>query len=243
MDDFKINAGGTLNLLEAVNKYCPAARIIYSSTNKVYGDLEWRGVSETSERYYLKGGDETDEDERLDFYSPYGCSKGAADQYMRDYSRIYQLDTVVVRQSCIYGPYQLGTEDQGWLAWFTLKVMRGEDIVLFGTGKQVRDVLHVDDLVDFYIAIANSEKPQRIYNIGGGIENTTTLLGLIELLDAKIGRKTNIIRRPERPGDQKVFVSGNKKASELGWEPTIGVEQGVSSLISFFEELYGEADA
>lgn len=243
VDDFKANAWGTLNLLEAVRKYCPKARLMYSSTNKVYGDLERRPVKTKRGRYYIEGGDETHEDACLDLYSPYGCSKGAADQYVRDYRRIYGLDTVVVRQSCIYGPYQLGTEDQGWLAWFTLAAMRRQPIVIFGTGKQVRDVLYVSDLVAFYELLSKTEKPEPIYNIGGGTENTLSLLELVDLLNAKMGTTTEFKFRDARAGDQKVFVSGNKLAAELGWKPKVDVEAGISNLIAFFGRLYGDHDA
>lgn len=239
VDDFKTNAWGTLNLLESVYKHCRKARILYSSTNKVYGNLECKGISEDEGRYHLAGGNEIDEDEQLDFYSPYGCSKGCADQYVRDYGRIYGLDTVVIRQSCIYGPYQLGTEDQGWLAWFTLAAMRREPITIFGTGKQVRDALYVSDLVDFYERLATAERHEPIYNIGGGAENTISLLELVEILERKLGNKIELKFENERPGDQKVFVSGNKLATELGWKPGVDVETGVSRLIGFFRQLYG----
>ena len=243
VDDFKTNALGTLNLLEAVREHCPQAGLMYSSTNKVYGDLEGRQIEEGETRYCIPGGNETHEDAQLDLFSPYGVSKGAADQYVRDYRRIYGLDTVVVRQSCVAGPYQLGTEDQGWLAWFTLAVMRRQPITIFGSGKQLRDVLYVSDLIDFYELLSKANKPEPIYNIGGGTANTISLLELVDLLDAKIGTKTKLKFEDARPGDQKVFVSGNRLAHQMGWEPRVDIETCVSKLITFFETLYRGIDA
>lgn len=238
VDDFKTNAWGAMNLLEAIRNYSPKTRLLYSSTNKVYGAFENKPMEETEQRYHMLDGDETHEDEPLDLYSPYGCSKGAADQYIRDYRRIYGLDTVVVRQSCIYGDYQLGTEDQGWLAWFTLAAMRKQPIVIFGSGKQVRDALYISDLIEMYVILATALNPAPIYNIGGGIDNTISLLELVDILSAKLSTKIELSFEDARPGDQKVFVSGNRLASKLGWAPSVDVDTGVSRLIEFLETIY-----
>lgn len=235
--DFETNALGTLNLLEATRRYCPAAAFLYASTNKVYGTMDGVAVVEGDGRYSYRNVKEgVGEETPLDFHSPYGCSKGAADQYVRDYARIYGLKSVVFRQSCIYGPRQFGVEDQGWVAWFTIASVLGKPITVYGDGKQVRDILWVDDLVDLYVkAIEKIDLAAgQIYNVGGGPANSLSLLELIQLLSDAIGR--NIVYRTAdwRPGDQRVFVANCEKAKrELGWRPRIAPPEGIRRLLSW----------
>lgn len=240
IEDFEINALGTLYLLEIVRKNCPDAILIFSSTNKVYGELSHIKIKEKEKRYIFAGRKKgINEKENLDFHSPYGNSKGVADQYVRDYSRIYSLKTVVFRQSCIYGPYQFGNEDQGWVAHFVIKSILGEKINIYGTGKQVRDILHVNDLINAYIlAVKNIEKTNgEIYNIGGGWENTFSLLELIEFLEKKIKKEIKYEFFDWRPGDQKIFISDNSKfIKDTGWKIKISKEKGIEKLIKWVKE-------
>src|SRR5205823_3725063 len=188
--DFEINALGTLNVLEAVRAECPGAFLAYSSTNKVYGSMQDVGVQRNGTRYeFASLSQGIGETQLLDFHSPYGCSKGAADQYVRDYHRIYGLKTVVFRQSCIYGYRQFGLEDQGWVAWFIIAMLLDRPISIFGDGKQVRDVLFIEDLLDGYEAAAKSidRCAGEVYNIGGGRSNTISLLDLLDYLGKKRG--------------------------------------------------------
>jgi CDP-paratose 2-epimerase len=232
--DFEDNALGTLNMLEAVRKGATRAIVLYTSTNKVYGGMEDVGVVLRDGRYqYADLPRGCDERRPLDFHSPYGCSKGAADQYVRDYSRIYGLRTVVFRQSCIYGYRQFGVEDQGWVAWFTIRAAFGAPVTIFGDGRQVRDVLFIDDLVDgFQAAIERIDvSAGRIYNVGGGPQNQLSLLELVASLDALTGRKLKVSFADWRPGDQRVFVCDIAKAkAELGWSPKVGSASGIEQL-------------
>lgn len=237
LDDFEINARGTLNVLEAVRLHAPEAPVIFASTNKVYGRLvEDSEIARTGLRYApldpaLANG--VSEAAPLDFYSPYGCSKGTADQYVRDYARIYGLRSVVFRQSCIYGPRQFGIEDQGWVAWFTIAAVLGRPITIFGDGRQVRDVLYADDLAECYLrAVEHIDHTQgQIYNVGGGPDNQLSLLELLELLGARAGRKITTAFADWRPGDQKVFVSDIGKAKrDFGWFPKVSATSGVDRL-------------
>jgi CDP-paratose 2-epimerase len=213
--DFEINALGTFNVLEA--------GVVETETRYRYASLPM-GVSEA---------------QPLDFHSPYGCSKGAGDQYMRDYYRIYDLPTVVLRQSCIYGPRQFGVEDQGWLAWFVIAALTGKPISIYGDGKQVRDVLYVGDLLDVYDACLEriSEACGQVYNIGGGPQNTISVwTEFAPLLEEFLGRKLTIRKDDWRPGDQRVFVSDIRKAEqELGWKPKVGVKEGLGLLFEWVE--------
>ncbi|MCK4401196.1 SDR family NAD(P)-dependent oxidoreductase [bacterium] len=233
-EDFQINALGTFNLLEAVKENRLDPIFIYASTNKVYGGMTDIKVIERNGRYEYESLPEGISEERiLDFHSPYGCSKGAADQYVRDYSRIYGLRTVVMRQSCIYGYRQFGVEDQGWVAWFTIAASMNKPITIYGDGKQVRDVLFIDDLVDAYEkAIENIETASgKIYNIGGGPNNKMSLLELISFLERFLNKKIEYSFSDWRPGDQPVFVCSIEKArKELAWQPKIDVENGVKKL-------------
>lgn len=234
-EDFEINALGTFNVLESMRVSKSKAKLIYSSTNKVYGGMEDIKVIEQKTRYAYKDlpyG--ASEDRVLDFHSPYGCSKGAADQYVRDYARIYDLDTVVMRQSCIYGPRQFGVEDQGWVAWFIIATALGKKLDIYGDGKQVRDLLHVDDLIAAYeIALASGSKTKGgIYNIGGGAANTLSVwMEFGPLLENLFQKKLSPTFQDWRPGDQKIFVADIHKAKkELHWEPHIDVQSGIRTL-------------
>jgi CDP-paratose 2-epimerase len=232
--DFEDNALGTLNALEAVRKGSPRSIVLYTSTNKVYGGMEDVGVVLRDGRYqYADLPRGCDERRPLDFHSPYGCSKGAADQYVRDYGRIYGLRTVVFRQSCIYGYRQFGVEDQGWVAWFTIRAAFGAPVTIFGDGRQVRDVLFIDDLVDGFVAAIDriDVSAGRIYNVGGGPQNQLSLLELVATLDALTGRKLKVSFADWRPGDQRVFVCDIAKArAELGWSPKVGSADGIAQL-------------
>jgi CDP-paratose 2-epimerase len=229
--DFEINALGSFNVLDAARRAPRPPIVLYSSTNKVYGGMEEVSIVEKEGRYAygtLPLG--VSEEQPLDFHSPYGCSKGAADQYVRDFSRIYGLRTVVFRQSCIYGPHQYGIEDQGWVAWFALRNLFGQPVTIYGDGKQVRDVLFVDDLLAVYdAAVANiGTASGRIYNIGGGPDNVISLLDLIAILEELSGAKMPHSFGEWRPGDQRVYVSDIRRAGrELGWAPRIGPQEGV----------------
>ena len=233
-EDFEINALGGFNLLEAVRACGADPVVIYASTNKVYGELDGVQYHEQEQRYeYLGHEYGIPENFPIDLYSPYGCSKGALDLYMLDYARIYGLKTVVFRQSCIYGPRQFGVEDQGWVAHFVISALLGRPITIYGDGKQVRDILHVRDLITaFEAAVDHIDVSQgRAYNIGGGPHNTLSLLELIDRLQAKVDESVSVEFDDWRPGDQKVYVSDIRKAKEdLGWEPLIGVGVGLSDL-------------
>ena len=235
--DFEINALGTLNVLEAVRKAKTPPIFLYSSTNKVYGDLEALKIHEKKTRYVLKDfQDSASERQQLDFHSPYGCSKGAADKYVRDYARIYGIPTVVFRQSCVYGPNQFGVEDQGWLAWFAIASLLKKPITLYGNGKQVRDVLHVSDLIALYERAIDRIKQARgnAFNVGGGASNTFSLLEFFDTLETAHGLLVPHTKASIRPGDQKVFISDNTKvASTLGWKPQVNIREGVVALTSW----------
>jgi CDP-paratose 2-epimerase len=235
--DFEINALGTFNVLEAVRRHCPEAAVVYASTNKVYGSLHGAKTGEVNGRHQLVDRPHgVSEDEPLDFHSPYGCSKGAADQYVIDYGRIYGLKTVALRQSCIYGTRQFGFEDQGWVAWFTIAAILGRPITVYGDGKQVRDLLFVDDLRALYEAcIANAERVRgQAYNVGGGPANQLSLIELLTELERRIGRPLAPARAQTRPGDQPVFVADIRKAErDLGWSPKVSVERGTGLLFDW----------
>ncbi len=237
LGDFEANALGTLHLLEAVRTWAPAASLIYASTNKVYGRLEHRDVVADDERYrYREPPAGVSEDEPLDFHSPYGCSKGSADQYVRDYARIYGLRTVVFRQSCIYGRRQFGAEDQGWLAWFAIAAHTGRPIAIYGDGRQVRDVLFVDDLLDAYDAAYEriDRAGGRVYNVGGGPDNAISILQLLRHLEAWLGRPLPVSFHDWRPGDQRIFVSDICRSRvDLGWAPKTPWQAGVSALCAW----------
>jgi len=235
--DFEINALGTLNILEAARLSRSSPAILYTSTNKVYGKMSSARVMKRKFRYELPScPDGVDESQTLDFYSPYGCSKGAGDQYVRDYARIYGMKTVVFRMSCIYGPHQFGNEDQGWVAHFVISAIAGRPIMIYGDGKQVRDILFVDDLVDAFVRAAeNLDKTAgEVFNIGGGAQNSISLLELLNLLEQITGRKISTEYHDWRPGDQKVYISNIQKARNIfGWKPRITRESGIRRLYAW----------
>jgi CDP-paratose 2-epimerase len=233
--DFEVNALGTFNVLEAVRLTAPEAVVLYASTNKVYGGMENIAVVEENTRYrYDDHPHGISEEEPLDFHSPYGCSKGAGDQYVRDYARIFGLRTVVMRQSCIYGTRQMGAEDQGWLAYFCIAAQTNRPITVYGDGKQVRDVLWIDDLIEAYDAAADRVDALRgeIYNIGGGPEHTLAIWSEFgPMLEDLAGNRIDVAYAPWRPGDQPVYVSDIRKAArELGWRPRVSADRGIERM-------------
>jgi CDP-paratose 2-epimerase len=235
--DFAVNALGTFNMLDAVRLHCPEAVFIFASTNKVYGKIAAAASELRGNRYaYLDRPHGIGESEPLDFLSPYGCSKGAADQYTLDFARMYRIPATSFRQSCIYGPRQFGVEDQGWVAWFAIASMLGRDITIFGDGKQVRDVLHVDDLLHAYEAVIRA--PEKIaaeaFNVGGGPGQVLSLIDLIDMLERRLGRKVPVKWDDWRPGDQQVYISDIRKLDRLlGWKPEISVGAGITQLIDW----------
>jgi CDP-paratose 2-epimerase len=242
--DFEINVAGTHNLLEAVRERCPDATVIYSSTNKVYGDLEQFSYTETTTRYtcdqHPLGFDESTQ---LSFHSPYGCSKGAADQYMLDYSRIFGLKTVVFRHSSMYGGRQFATYDQGWIGWFCQKALEAREeaappFTISGHGKQVRDVLHADDMKRLYMAAVKNIGSARgeAFNIGGGAGNSLSLLELFALLEQVAKVKMAFTKVPVRQSDQRVFIADIGKAKRLlGWAPEVSAFDGVSRMVEWID--------
>lgn len=239
-NDFENNLLATFNLLEATRRYSPKAFFLFASTNKVYGGMEGAQVVERNGRYeYADLPEGVSENQPLDFHSPYGCSKGGADQYVRDYSRIYGLATVSFRQSCIYGYRQFGIEDQGWVAWFTIAHALQRPFTIFGDGKQTRDVLFIDDLIEAYcLAWQNREKiAGEIFNIGGGPRNQLSLNELVQFLNQENGRSMQPAFAPWRPGDQKVFVADIGKAFEsFDWRPVHSYEEGIRKLNRWVKE-------
>ncbi len=243
-EDFEINALGTFNLLEAIRQNDQEPLFIYTSTNKVFGGLEDIGVEERNGAYTFKEFENgISESRSLDFHSPYGCSKGAADQYVHDYYRIYNIPTVVFRQSCIYGYRQFGIEDQGWVAWFMIASLLGKKITVYGDGKQVRDILFIDDLVALFdAAINNPEKSAgQIYNIGGGPDNRLSLLELLDWLENTKEIKNEYSFADWRAGDQPVYFSNIDKAKkDLSWQPNISKNIGLEKLYHWINDNLDE---
>jgi CDP-paratose 2-epimerase len=243
VEDFEVNTRGTLNLLEALRDQPAPPSLVFTSTNKVYGALEDVGLRRSNLRY-----EPTDpclrrtgvsENRPLDFHSPYGCSKGAADQYVLDYARTYGLPAIVFRMSCIYGPHQFGTEDQGWVAHFLIQAMEGQPIRLYGDGHQVRDILCVDDLVDAFVLAQRhmSTASGQAFNIGGGPSNTVSLLELIDLIGELLGHKPDVEFDTWRPADQRYYVSDTGKFHRTtGWAPRISVQDGLERLTRWLNE-------
>jgi len=237
-EDFEINALGTFNVLEAARLNERKPVFIYASTNKVYGGMEEVNVVERGQRWeYESLPFGASEAQPLDFHSPYGCSKGTGDQYVRDYARIYDLPTVVLRQSCIYGPRQFGVEDQGWVAWFVIAAVMGRPITIYGDGKQIRDLLHVYDLCDAYDAVIKNidQVKGEVFNLGGGPQNTMSIWTEFgPRLEKLLGKPIQVARGDWRPGDQKVFVADIRKAEKtLGWTPKFDVERGLGQLFDW----------
>lgn len=232
--DFEVNLLGTFNLLEAARFARITAPIIFSSTNKVYGQLRDLEIAvDCGRSSFARFPHGISENRSLDFHSPYGCSKGAADQYVRDYYRTYGLKTVVLRQSCIYGCHQFGVEDQGWVAWFAIAAEAGYPITIYGDGRQVRDILYVDDLIDaFEAAAANiATAAGSVYNVGGGPANAVSLLDVLEFIGERRGAPVPYRLAGGRPGDQRVYISDIRRAqSELGWNPRTGWQAGLGML-------------
>lgn len=246
--DFEVNARGTVNVLEAVRLHNPAAPVLFASTNKVYGRLiDDTQIARADQRYQpinSKLADGITENAPLDFYSPYGCSKGTADQYVRDYSRVFDLQTVVMRMSCIYGPRQFGTEDQGWIAHFLLSALRGDRLTIYGDGYQVRDALHVSDAADAWLAALDhiALVRGRVFNLGGGPSNSVSLLELIALLKELTGRDVAHSFADWRPGDQPWYVTDTSALSDaLGWRPKIPLRDGLISLHEWLASRFGES--
>lgn len=239
--DFEDNALGTLNVLEAARHSPRRPIVIYASTNKVYGAMEDLPIVDGPSGYrYADLAWGVDESRPLDFHSPYGCSKGAGDQYVRDYHRIFGLRTVVLRQSCIYGPRQFGVPDQGWVAWLATAAVTGRRVSIQGNGRQARDVLHVDDLVRCYDrAVERIEQVAgEVFNIGGGPANILSVWHQLgPLLEDLIGRSVDASFGTPRPGDQLVYVSDIRRAADrLGWRPTIAARDGVERLVKWIAD-------
>ena len=240
--DFEVNALGMFNLLDAVRKYSPNSVILFSSTNKVYGDFEYLHFKEEATRYvceeYPNGFPESI---TLDFHSPYGCSKGSADQYMLDFHRIFGLKTVVFRHSSMFGINQHATFDQGWIGWFCQQALdikanpKREPFTISGTGKQVRDVLFNDDVVNLYLMAKDCKEAYgQVFNIGGGIENSLSLLELFAMLEKMLDVKMEFKQLPWRESDQKVFVADIKKAQEIiGWKPQVNSTEGIEKMVDW----------
>jgi len=241
--DMEVNVGGSFNLLNAVRLYSPESAIIYSSTNKVYGDLEQFTYRETDTRYEcIEKPNGFDESVGLDFHSPYGTSKGSADQYMLDFARIYGLKTVVFRHSSMFGGRQFATYDQGWIGWFTQQAinikndMQKEPFTISGNGKQVRDIAYASDMIELYLMA--SKKIDNIkgqaFNVGGGMSNSSSLLELFSFLEKELDIKMEYTELPVRESDQRVFVSDLTKVKELiGWEPKVSKEAGIRKMIEW----------
>jgi len=242
--DFETNVLGSFNILEAVRMYSPETCILYSSTNKVYGDLEFLNYEESNTRYICKAyPDGFDEKINLEFHSPYGCSKGAADQYMLDYARIFKLNTIVFRHSSMYGSRQFGTFDQGWISWFCQKAVETKNdsnttFTISGNGKQVRDVLYSEDMINLYInAPKHMEKAKgQVFNIGGGMKNSLSLLELFAILEEELNINLKYTKLPPRESDQKIFVADILKAKEiLNWEPAVSSKEGIKKTIDWIK--------
>lgn len=234
VDDFMINALGTINILESTKKYCKDSVLIYSSTNKVFGNLNDLDFSENKKRYFFpKTYLGVSEKQKIAFETPYGCSKGCGDQYVIDYRKNFGLNTCVFRQSCIYGPHQFGKEEQGWLAWFMLATLFNLDINIWGNGKQVRDVLYVDDLIRAYDMVFNdfNKAKNSIYNIGGGSKFSLSLLESLDLINDLSGRESDINFKDWRPGDQRIYISDYSLfKKDLNWTPLVSPKDGMNKL-------------
>jgi CDP-paratose 2-epimerase len=243
--DFDTNVVGTMNILETVRNCSPEATVVYASSNKVYGELRGLQLEETPTRYTpVAGGSGISEDAPLDFRTPYGCSKGAADQYVLEYARSFSLRTVVFRHSTIYGGRQFSTFDQGWIGWFCQQALAtvresAHQFTVNGNGKQVRDLLHVDDAIRCYLMA--HENIQRVvgqvFNIGGGIENSMSVLELLKQLSTRLNVRLNVQHLPWRTDDQRYFVAEiTKAASLLGWAPTVSKTRGLDDVLATLEK-------
>ncbi len=240
MFDFEVNARGTLNLLEAVRACPQPPRLLFTSTNKVYGELDTLQLRRRELRYErVEGGRPGIAEQSLKFCSPYGCSKGAADQYVLDYARTFQLPAVVLRMSCIYGPHQRGTEDQGWVAHFLINALNNRTITLFGDGRQVRDILFVDDLIHaMQLAMDHMPTTQgQAFNIGGGPDNTISLLELLDMIEQIHGTRPRVVFDQWRTADQRYYVSDTSRFERVtGWRPRVGVREGIERLYHWLRQ-------
>jgi CDP-paratose 2-epimerase len=239
--DFEVNARGTFNVLEAARRSGQNPFLLFTSTNKVYGSLDRVSVEVEGTHYraFQKNFCGVDESEMLDFHSPYGCSKGAADQYVRDYARIYNLPTVVFRMSCIAGPRQFGNEDQGWVAHFLYSMLSGRPITIYGDGYQVRDVLHVHDLIDAMLGArkAIAQTSGQVYNLGGGLNRATSVIELLKQLEKTIGKPLHLRYCAVRPGDQPLYISDTSKLKrDTGWQPQRNLSDTIKAIHSFWNE-------
>ena len=234
--DFSVNAGGTVTVLEAVRTLAPRAFFLYTSTNKVYGELTDLPLEPTPTRWVLRPpAVGIDERRALDFRTPYACSKGAGDQYVLDYARTFGLRTVVLRQSAIYGPRQFGVEDQGWLAWFAQSMLAGRPLVVYGDGRQVRDVLYVDDLTELYARLLAAPPPGgTVFNVGGGPGSALSVREAIDELSRRVGPCPPPRYAPARPGDQRFYVSDlGAVTAATGWSPRVAPSEGLSRLLDW----------
>lgn len=248
--DFEINVMGAMNVLDSIRKYSPQTAIFFSSTNKVYGDLEDYTYEETATRYLCREfPNGFDEKVPLDFHSPYGCSKGAADQYMLDFARIYDIKATVFRHSSMYGSRQFATYDQGWIGWFIRQALEKynnpncEPFTISGNGKQVRDILHAKDMINlYYMALANADIVcGQAYNIGGTMEQSLSLLELFEILNTLLDIKMEFTCLPPRESDQKVFVADiTKISSKIGWTPKVSAIEGIKEMIEWEKSVKNE---
>jgi CDP-paratose 2-epimerase len=241
--DFEVNVGGTFNLLESLQACETPPQLVYTSTNKVYGGLHDIALRKAITRYEPENDSIRDhgiaESRPLDFHTPYGCSKGAAEQYVLDYARSFGLPAAVFRMSCIYGPHQFGTEDQGWVAHFLIRALEGRPITIYGDGLQVRDILFVEDLVEaFLLAQENMDSVSgQAFNIGGGPERTISLVELLSVIDRVHGGKPPINREDQRTGDQRYYVSDTTKFRDAtGWRPKVGTLDGIRALYTWLAE-------
>ena len=239
-EDFDINAFGTLNVLECLRQKSPKATFIYCSTNKVYGEnVDKIPLEEKETRYVYKGIKGVSEEMSIDHtgHTPYGVSKYVGDIYTQEYAHIYGMKTAVFRMSCIYGTRQFGFEDQGWVAWFIIAALFNKPITIYGNGKQVRDILYVDDLVEAYDKFIESNLKHIVLNIGGGPKNTTSLLEFLDFLKQELGKKPKITFSDWRPSDQKVYISDiSKVKKELNWQPKVSPPDGFGKLINWIKQ-------
>ena len=239
--DFQVNALGTVNVLEAARLSGSKPFLLFTSTNKVYGALESLQVVAQGSHYQARNPNfrGVDESTPLDFHSPYGCSKGTADQYVRDYARIYGLPTVVFRMSCIAGPRQFGNEDQGWVAHFLYSMLQGNRITIYGDGLQVRDILHVGDLIDAMLLARKHARVTRgnIYNIGGGPERAVSIAEMLRAIETHTGKKPLLDRGGVRPGDQPLYISDiSRMGCDTGWRPRRAVADILADIYAFWRE-------
>jgi CDP-paratose 2-epimerase len=246
IDDYQVNIRGTLTVLEAVRRRGERVPVIFASTNKVYGDLAdialWEETDHWTPADAQVRAHGISEQRPLDFHTPYGCSKGAADQYVLDYARSYDLPTAVIRMSCIYGPRQMGTEDQGWVAHFLIRALEGKPITIYGDGKQVRDVCHVDDAVDTYLAAwwSIDRVRGRVFNLGGGPDNAISLRQLLRHIESLTGRPVKTVHEDWRAGDQRYFVADARAAREtLGLSAPKPWRQGIAELAEWLADARG----